>query len=149
MKRFVFTLERMLVYQQQNLEKEKGVLGRLTAVRDELEERKRDSESIIRHIQEDIGRRQAQGTTVFILKSCHSVLEGARIQLEETADELTRAQVKVEKQRSIVTEASKEVKKLEKLKEKQLEEYRHDEAKEQQDLITEHVAGEFVRNGVS
>ena len=38
MKRFVFTLERMLVYQQQNLEKEKGVLGRLTAVRDELEE---------------------------------------------------------------------------------------------------------------
>ena len=50
MKRFVFTLERMLVYQQQNLEKEKGVLGRLTAVRDELEERKRDSESIIRHI---------------------------------------------------------------------------------------------------
>ena len=51
--------------------------------------------------------------------------------------------------RSIVTEASKEVKKLEKLKEKQLEEYRHDEAKEQQDLITEHVAGEFVRNGVS
>ena len=127
MKRFVFTLERMLVYQQQNLEKEKGVLGRLTAVRDELEERKRDSESIIRHIQEDIGRRQAQGTTVFILKGCHSVLEGARIQMEETADE----------------------KKLEKLKEKQLEEYRHDEAKEQQDLITEHVAGEFVRNGVS
>ena len=55
----------------------------------------------------------------------------------------------MEKQRSIVTEASKEVKKLEKLKEKQLEEYRHDEAKEQQDLITEHVAGEFVRNGVS
>ena len=77
------------------------------------------------------------------------MLEGARIQLEETADELTRAQAKVEKQRSIVTEASKEVKKLEKLKEKQLEEYRHDEAKEQQDLITEHVAGEFVRNGVS
>ena len=38
---------------------------------------------------------------------------------------------------------------LEKLKEKQLEDYRHDEATEQQDLITEHVAGEFVRNGVS
>ena len=55
----------------------------------------------------------------------------------------------MEKQRSIVTEASKEVKKLEKLKEKQMEEYRHEEAKEQQDLIIEHVAGTFVRNGVS
>ena len=38
---------------------------------------------------------------------------------------------------------------LEKLKEKQMEEYRHEEAKEQQDLIIEHVAGTFVRNGVS
>ena len=55
----------------------------------------------------------------------------------------------MEKQRHIVTEASKEVKKLEKLKENQLEEYHHDEAKEQQDIITEHVAGTFVRNGVS
>ena len=50
---------------------------------------------------------------------------------------------------SIVTEASPEVKKLEKMTEKQLAEYRHDEAKEQQDLIIEHVAGAFVRNGVS
>ena len=55
----------------------------------------------------------------------------------------------VEKQRHVVTEASQEVKKLEKLKEKQMEEYRHEEAKEQQDLIIEHVAGTFVRNGVS
>ena len=55
----------------------------------------------------------------------------------------------MEKQRHVVTEASQEVKKLEKLKEKQMEEYRHEEAKEQQDLIIEHVAGTFVRNGVS
>lgn len=149
MKKFVFTLERMLAYQEQNLEKEKGVLGRVTAERDRLEEDKRDKELKIHHIQEDIGQRQMQGTTVFILKGCYSILEGTRIQLEEIETELARAQARVEKQRRIVTEASQEVKKLEKLKEKQLEEYRHDEAKEQQDLITEHVAGEFVRNGVS
>lgn len=97
----------------------------------------------------EIKRRQDEGTTVFILKGCFSVLEGVRLQLEDTKRELSQAQARVEKQRHIVTEASKEVKKLEKLKENQLEEYHHDEAKEQQDIITEHVAGTFVRNGVS
>ena len=77
------------------------------------------------------------------------MLEGARIRLEEIETELARTQARVEKQRHVVTEASQEVKKLEKLKEKQMEEYRHEEAKEQQDLIIEHVAGTFVRNGVS
>ena len=149
MKKFVFTLERMLAYQEQNLEKEKGILARITAERDKLEEDRRDKELRIRHIQEDIGQRQIQGTTVFILKGCYSVLEGARIRLEEIEPELARTQARVEKQRHVVTEASQEVKKLEKLKEKQMEEYRHEEAKEQQDLIIEHVAGTFVRNGVS
>ena len=36
MKKFVFTLERMLAYQEQNLEKEKGILARITAERDKL-----------------------------------------------------------------------------------------------------------------
>ena len=77
------------------------------------------------------------------------MLEGARIRLGEIETELARTQARVEKQRHVVKEASQEVKKLEKLKEKQMEEYRHEEAKEQQDLIIEHVAGTFVRNGVS
>ena len=67
MKKFVFTLERMLAYQEQNLEKEKGILARIMAERDKLEEDRRDKELRIRHIQEDIGQRQIQGTTVFIL----------------------------------------------------------------------------------
>ena len=116
MKKFVFTLERMLAYQEQNLEKEKGILARITAERDKLEEDRRDKELRIRHIQEDIGQRQIQGTTVFILKGCYSVLEGARIRLEEIETELARTQARVEKQRHVVTEASQEVKKLEKLK---------------------------------
>ena len=44
MKKFVFTLERMLAYQEQNLEKEKGILARITAERDKLEEDRRDKE---------------------------------------------------------------------------------------------------------
>ena len=139
MKKFAFSLERMLNFQSQNLEKEMGILGRMTAERDALEARKRDMAEKAAGIQAEIARREAEGTTIFMLKACYSILEKERKLL----------QAGLERQRQVVTEASREVKKLEKLKEKQLEEYHRGEAKEQQETIAEHVAGNFVRRGAS
>ncbi len=48
---------------------------------------------------------------MFILKGCFSVLEGVRLQLEDTKKELSQTQARVEKQRHIVTEASQGSKK--------------------------------------
>ena len=146
MKKFAFSLERMLNFQSQNLEKEMGILGRMTAERDALEAQKRDMADKAAGVQADITRREAEGTTIFMLKACFSILESARNQLEEMEEELKLLQAGLERQRQIVTEASREVKKLEKLKEKQLEEYHRGEAKE---TIAEHVAGNFVRRGAS
>ena len=147
--KFAFSLERMLNFQSQNLEKEMGILGRMTAERDALEAQKRDMADKAAGVQADIPRREAEGTTIFMLKACFSILESARNQLEEMEEELKLLQAGLERQRQIVTEASREVKKLEKLKEKQLEEYHRGEAKEQQETIAEHVAGNFVRRGAS
>ena len=149
MKKFAFSLERMLNFQSQNLEKEMGILGRMTAERDALEAQKQDTAEKAAGVQADIARREAEGTTIFMLKACFSILESARNQLEEMEEELRLLQAGLERQRQIVTEASREVKKLEKLKEKQLEEYHRGEAKEQQETIAEHVAGNFVRRGAS
>ena len=149
MKKFAFSLERMLNFQSQNLEKEMGILGRMTAERDALEAQKRDMADKAAGVQADITRREEEGTTIFMLKACFSILESARNQLEEMEEELKLLQAGLERQRQIVTEASREVKKLEKLKEKQLEEYHRGEAKEQQETIAEHVAGNFVRRGAS
>ena len=149
MKKFAFSLERMLNFQSQNLEKEMGILGRMTAERDALEARKRDMDEKAAGIQAEIARREAEGTTIFMLKACYSILESARNQLEELEKERKLLQAGLERQRQVVTEASREVKKLEKLKEKQLEEYHRGEAKEQQETIAEHVAGNFVRRGAS
>ena len=149
MKKFAFSLERMLNFQSQNLEKEMGILGRMTAERDALEAQKRDMADKAAGVQADITRREAEGTTIFMLKACFSILESARNQLEEMEEELKLLQAGLERQRQIVTEASREAKKLEKLKEKQLEEYHRGEAKEQQETIAEHVAGNFVRRGAS
>lgn len=149
MKKFAFSLERMLNYQTQNLDKEMGILGRLTAVRDDLESRAGNMEGTIAGIRAEMARQESEGTTVFLLKASFSVLESARNKLKELNEDLELAQIKVEKQQGIVLEASREVKKLEKLKENQIEEYRRGEAKEQQEAIAEHVAGDFVRRGDS
>ena len=68
---------------------------------------------------------------------------------EELEKKLALVTKRLEQQRQVVTEASQEVKKLERLKEHQLEEYRRAEAKEQQESILEHVAGEFVKRAGS
>ena len=149
MKKFAFSLERMMNFQSKNLEKEMGILGRMTAERDALEAQKQDMAEKAAGVQADIARREAEGTTIFMLKACFSIRESARNQLEEMEEELRLLQAGLERQRQIVTEASREVKKLEKLKEKQLEEYHRGEAKEQQETIAEHVAGNFVRRGAS
>ena len=149
MKKFAFSLERMMNFQSQNLEKEMGILGRMTAERDALEAQKQDMAEKAAGVQADIARREAEGTTIFMLKACFSIRESARNQLEEMEEELRLLQAGLERQRQIVTEASREVKKLEKLKEKQLEEYHRGEAKEQQETLAEHGAGNFVRRGAS
>ena len=149
MKKFAFSLERMLNFQSQNLEKEMGILGRMTAERDALEAQKQDMAEKAAGVQADIARREAEGTTIFMLKACFSILESARNQLEEMEEELRLLQAGLERQRQSGTEASREVKKREKLKEKQIEEYHRGEAKEQQETIAEHVAGNFVRRGAS
>ena len=149
MKKFAFSLERMLNYQTQNLDKEMGILGRFTAARDDLESRARNMEGTIAGIRAKMARQESEGTTIFLLKASFSVLESARNKLKELNEDLELARIKVEKQQGVVLEASREVKKLEKLKENQIEEYRRGEAKEQQETIAEHVAGDFVRRGDS
>ena len=146
MKKFAFSLERMLSYQIQNLDKEQGIMGRLTVQRDRLEARKEALKLENARIRADMDQKEAAGTTVFVLKACYLVLESGRKQLEALEDDLSTITEKIERQRQVVLTASQEVKKLEKLKENQLKEYRRNEAKEQQEIIAEHVAEAFVRN---
>lgn len=149
MKKFVFPLERMLEYQVQVLDKEKGILGRFIAERNSLEDKIAQLKKNLSKVRTDMALKEAEGTTIFVLKSFFSILESGRIQVEELEARLVQVSVRLEQQRQVVTAASQEVKKLERLKENQWEEYRRAEAKEQQELIIEHVSGEFVRRGGS
>lgn len=149
MKKFIFPLERMLNFQEQDLEKERGVLSRLLAYRTQLEEKRRLLSAEMERVQKERETAIRKGTTVFELRSSGVLLVSGKKQLEELRNESLRIEEEIEKQRQVVVSASQEVKKLENLKDKQLEEYRQEEAREQQEMISEHVSGSFVRNGVS
>ena len=149
MKKFIFPLERMLNFQEQDLEKERGVMSRLLAYRSQLEEKRRILSAEMERVQKERETAIRKGTTVFELRSSSVMLVSGKKQLEELQNERIRIDEEIEKQRQVVVSASQEVKKLENLKDKQLEEYRQEEAREQQEIISEHVSGSFVRNGVS
>ena len=149
MKKFSFSLARMLNYQEQILEKEKGTMGRLIAERDEMDSRQGVILDQMDQIHGEMDREIQKGTTIYQINVFTAVIKSGKTQLEELKKHILIRNSEIERQRQVVIEASREVKKLEKLKEKQLEEYRHSEQKEQEESISEHVSESFARRGVS
>lgn len=149
MKKFSFSLARMMNYEEQLLEKEKGTMGRLIAERDEMEKRRQMIMDQLTQVHSEMDREIRKGTTIYQINTYTAVIKTGKMQLEELKKYIAIRNSEIERQRQVVIEASREVKKLEKLKEKQLEEYHHSEKKEQEDLISEQVSSSFVRRGVS
>lgn len=65
MKKFNFPLERMLNYQEQDLEKERGIMSRLLAARTGLEEKRLRLMEEMEEIQSERGKEIRKGTTIF------------------------------------------------------------------------------------
>lgn len=145
MKKFQFTLEKLLDYKDQVLEKEKNDLAYLHAEKNSALEHKEELEQYMKEAQDDFNFRAQKGISpmeMFMFKEYHNTL---RLSIEDTTREIEKLEASIEKQTGVVTEASKDVKSLEKLEEKQLEEYNHAAAKENEQFIDEFVSGQTVR----
>ena len=149
MKKFSFSLARMMNYEEQILEREKGVMGRLIAEHDEISARQQEIICQLEKIHGEMDVEIRRGTTVYQINAYTAMIRTGKFQLEQLKKQLLIKKAEIERQRQTVTEASQEVKKLEKLKEKQLEEYHHSEKKEEEEMISEHVSGSFLRSDVS
>ena len=139
MKSFQFSLARMRSYKEQVLEKEKTTLRHLQAERAKIE---MDIENLESHrkSREEEFKQSKNGLMAneLMLYKFHS--ENTRLQLNNLYEELKRAEARVDAQIKVVVSASQEVSGLDKLEEKQLEEYKYLEAKEMQEEILERVA---------
>ena len=131
-------------YNDQMLDSEKSVLGRLRAelaeMQAELDAKNAEYELSIDKLNELV-----RGGTMAMRLSLHKkYVSSLQQDIYRIKGRMAQKRDEVEQQLQRVIDATKEVSKLEKLEEKQLEEYRYAAQKEQEQIIEE-----FVSNGSS
>ena len=145
MKKFQFTLQKLMDFRQQELDRQKNTLRVLQADLQRIYEEKDElSRKVVESSQEleEVCRQGAQAFEISVRKRYIVTL-----QQEIHARELTaqRKQEEINKQLGVVVEATKDVRTLEKLEEKQLEDYKAAATKENEQFIEEFVSGQSIR----
>lgn len=145
MKRFTFSLERMRGYKTQLLEREKNTLRQLQRVRFEIEEHITLLEAEFQQVNRDLQADVQKGMAVSKLRLYNFQMENIRSQIAALRWDLAAAQKEVEAQLAVVVTASQEVSGLDRLEEKQREEYDQAVLKEDALLISELVSSKHIR----
>ena len=144
MKAFTFSLERLRDYGNQILDTEKNILMTLFQRLYDIEDKIELSRNFRQVKQEEMQLMQEQGSTMRDLEECKFYLQNTRLRLEELEEERIQAALEVERQRKVVLKASQDVSSLDKLEEKQLEDYHYLEARDNEKTIQEHVIQSIV-----
>lgn len=147
MKNFVFSLERMRGYKEQVLDKEKNNLAQLQQRRNKITDQIDQLKIYCELKNIELQEKQRLGMDASELNAYRFFKENVRLQLEDLAQELQKADNEVERQRQIVVSVSREVAGLDKLEERQLEEYHVLETRDFNLQIQEHVVTDLVRKG--
>ena len=139
MKKFQFSLDTVLDYKQQvltSLQSEHGAI--LLRVRQQ-EEVLEQTEHAHREPNEEFTRRRAEGISIKDALMLESGLRVLERDIDREAQKLLALQKQEEKKRDEVIEAKKETSSLEMLRDKKLEQYRKEEAKQDELFIEEIV----------
>ena len=135
MKKFKFTLDRIKQYRIQIEEMEKNDLSALRAELAELEEQAEKIKSSIIAKSDELRRLYRKGAYPNEISVANRFLTYKKQTLEMKLGEIEEKNKEIEKKLQDVIEATQEVKKMEKLEEHQLEEYRKAEQKENEHFI--------------
>lgn len=140
MKQFNFSLQKLLGYKEQVLEVERGVLSnmnaRMSGLQLELEQLKNNA----RKSADDFNRQAAEGLTAIEMTRYKSYLNLLNEAISEKNWEIMLQKQAIERQTDKVREAKIEISSMEKLREKKLEEYHHQETKAEELFIEEFVS---------
>lgn len=141
LKKFQFTLDRIKQYRMQLEEMEKNDLAALRAELAQLREEEEDIKRAIAAKSEELRRIFRRGAYPNEITVANRYLTLRKQDLEAKKAEIVNKNIEIEKKLEDVLEATKEVKKLEKLEEHQLEEYKEKEAKENESFLEEFFGG--------
>lgn len=149
MKKFQFTLQKLKDFREQELDRQKNALALLQADLKHIEDARELLIEKVAEQSEQLERVCRLGSTAsdISMRKRYIVTLQQEIHVkEQLAEEKKR---EIEKQLEVVVEATKEVRTLEKLEEKQLEEYNAAAGKENEQFIEEFVSGSTVRAAIS
>lgn len=144
MKRFSFPLERILNYKRSLYEEARNELARLRHERLTLEQRRDDTEHQIRRRETEFHEQAAAGIHMDEVQSYNYYRQSAEYLIEQLDEAIAAKDIEIEKQLEIVIELDKDVKGLEKLREKQWEEYMEETRREEAERISEIVSTKFI-----
>ncbi|MEG0271874.1 MAG: flagellar export protein FliJ [Hydrogenoanaerobacterium sp.] len=144
MKKFKFSLESMMHYKDALLDKEKNTLLQLRATQTSMEQQIERNEKQMLELEADMKQKAMLGTTAMELKTFEFHAENARKLIEQLQTDLANLTALVEEQRKVVVALSQEVSGLEKLREKQLEEYNYGVQKEEEVRIGELISSKYA-----
>ena len=135
MKKFVFSLQKVLELREYEEDKAKLELGKAVA---ELERIKRLLQEVA---QNRVAANQSRKDTtdVIILMNIENYIIGLDAKKEKLLEELTMAQMFFEEKRDLYTKAMQDREVLSKLKEKQLSEYKKEVQKEEENALDDIV----------
>lgn len=149
MKKFEFSLKKMLSYKEQIQDLEKNKLAQLSLKKNKLED-------LIESLKQETINLSAQmlkvtqgGTSEAEIRNFSFQLQNNRLYLKQLANELLLAAYAVEEQLKVVLLATQEVEGLEKLKEKQYEEYLYADTKAQELIVSEFISSKLARESNS
>ena len=145
MKKFQFTLQKLMDFRQQELDRQKNTLSALQA---ELQRIYQEKEELIHRVEEssqDLEIICRQGAQVFEVSVRKRYIVSLQQEIHAHDASAAMKQQEINKQLGVVVEATKDVRTLEKLEEKQLEDYKAAANKENEQFIEEFVSGQSIR----
>lgn len=132
-------------FRQQELDRQKNTLSALQA---ELQRIYQEKEELIRRVEEssqDLEIICRQGAQVFEVSVRKRYIVSLQQEIHAHDASAAMKQQEINKQLGVVVEATKDVRTLEKLEEKQLEDYKAAANKENEQFIEEFVSGQSIR----
>ncbi|MCR5168783.1 MAG: flagellar export protein FliJ [Oscillospiraceae bacterium] len=147
MKKFNFSLEKLYGYKEQVLSKEKNDLAQYRSEKQQLLEEKERLERLLAESGEEFAEKAAVGMSIVEINVIKDYQKSLTEDIRLKEREIEAAEERISGQLRVVIQASKDVNSLEKLRDKQLDEYKFKVAKSDEQFIEEFVTTSSYRSG--
>ncbi len=145
MKKFQFTLQKLMDFREQELDRQKNTLNALRGELNKIEAAAAELRRKVFNESTELERVCSQGAQAYEISVRKRYIVTLQQEIHMREAQAAQKRNEIDAQLGVVVEATKDVKTLEKLEEKQLEEYRALENKENEQFIEEFVSNAALR----